>query len=65
MFIVSVPDLVVYLAERCPTLSPFATCGDRRFKCGDKIDFFDVEISVVFGWYTVILKFNSEMIMNN
>ena len=22
--------------QRCPTLSPFATCGDRTFKCGDR-----------------------------
>ncbi len=27
------------LRQRCPTLSPFATCGDRQFKCGDKLDF--------------------------
>ena len=22
------------LDQRCPTLWPFATCGDKRFKCG-------------------------------
>ena len=27
---------VWYILQRCPTLSPFATCGDRRFKCGDR-----------------------------
>ena len=26
----------VDLKQRCPTLSPFATCGDRQFKCGDR-----------------------------
>jgi len=29
------------LVQRCPTLSPFATCGDRDFNCGDKHNFFD------------------------
>ncbi len=24
------------LYQCCPTLSPFATCGDRSFKCGDR-----------------------------
>ncbi len=26
------------LVQRCPTLSPFATSGDRQFKCGDKLN---------------------------
>jgi hypothetical protein len=34
------------LAQRCPTLSPFATCGDRLFKCGDKKFFPEVENSI-------------------
>jgi hypothetical protein len=25
----------VTLEQCCPTLSPFDTCGDKRFKCGD------------------------------
>ncbi len=25
-----------YLDQCCPTLSPFATCGDRPFNCGDR-----------------------------
>jgi hypothetical protein len=24
------------LEQCCPTLSPFATCGDKRFECGDR-----------------------------
>ena len=24
------------LEQRCPTLSPIATCGDKDFKCGYK-----------------------------
>jgi hypothetical protein len=24
------------LKQCCPTLSPFATCGDKRFECGDR-----------------------------
>ncbi len=27
---------VVMLEQCCPALSPFAICGDRRFKCGDR-----------------------------
>ncbi len=27
--------LMVDLIQCCPTMSPFATCGDRPFKCGD------------------------------
>ena len=26
----------MFIDQRCPTLSPFATCGDRPSKCGDK-----------------------------
>jgi hypothetical protein len=25
-----------YLVQCCPTLSPFATCGDKRLECGDR-----------------------------
>jgi hypothetical protein len=25
-----------HLFQCCPTLSPFATCGDKRFECGDR-----------------------------
>ena len=28
--------VIIRLKQRCPTLSPFATCGDRSLKCGDK-----------------------------
>jgi hypothetical protein len=28
------------LKQRCPTLSPFATCGDKHFKCGDRYNVF-------------------------
>jgi hypothetical protein len=28
------------LKQRCSTLSPFATCGDRLLKCGDNQNFF-------------------------
>ncbi len=27
---------MVAIYQCCPTLSPFATCGDRSFKCGDR-----------------------------
>jgi hypothetical protein len=26
------------IEQRCPTLSPYATCGDWQFKCGDKLN---------------------------
>jgi hypothetical protein len=26
----------VTLVQSCPTLSPFATCGDKTFECGDR-----------------------------
>jgi hypothetical protein len=28
--------LINGLDQRCPTLSPIATCGDKHFKCGDR-----------------------------
>jgi len=37
IFLCSVADP---LKQRCPTLSPFATCGDRLFKCDDNHNFF-------------------------
>ncbi len=29
-------EKTVPLSQCCPTLSSFATCGDKRFKCGDR-----------------------------
>jgi hypothetical protein len=34
------------LRQRCPTLSPLATCGDRRFKCGDRQVFINVSLMI-------------------
>jgi hypothetical protein len=30
----AVSSKINHLNHRCPTLSSFATCGERRFKCG-------------------------------
>jgi hypothetical protein len=38
--------IINVIEQRCPTLSPFATCGDRLFKCGDKKFFPKVENSI-------------------
>jgi len=36
------------LGQRCPTLSPIATCGDRQFKCGDKHNFLNFMFLAIF-----------------
>ncbi len=36
-FLTFLTNQLYYLEQhRCPTLSPFATCGDKRFKCVDR-----------------------------
>ena len=42
--------LIESLQQRCPTLSPFATCGDKRFKCGDG-QFFRTIFSLINAQY--------------
>jgi len=34
--------------QRCPTLSPIATCDDRQFKCGNKHNFFNFMFIAIF-----------------
>ncbi len=36
------------IKQRCPTLSPIATCGDRQFKCGDKHNFLNFMFLAIF-----------------
>ncbi len=43
------------LQQRCPTLSPFATCGDRLFKCDDKTFFLKRKSLVYCSFYTIFL----------
>jgi len=44
------PSINLHLKQRCPTLSPIATCGDRHFKCGDRHNFcnFYIFSSIIF-----------------
>jgi len=46
------------LKHSCPTLSPFATCGDRLFKCGDNNNFFTFALLTVFKKEDEIAIFN-------
>jgi hypothetical protein len=36
IFVIQIIFIKKVLEQRCPTLSPFATCGNWRFKCGDR-----------------------------
>ncbi len=47
------------LEQCCPTLSPFATCGDRSFKCGDSFfskSYILVKRSIKFRLYSTFLS---------
>ena len=39
---------VICIDQRCPTLSPIATCGDKHFKCGDRHNSLDFELKSYF-----------------
>jgi hypothetical protein len=49
------------LEQRCPTLSPFATCGDSLFKCGDRKFFQKLHFSRKVQQIAVFTAYFSEL----
>ncbi len=52
--------LKLALVQWCPTLSPFATCGDRSFKCGDRRLFGNRLVMINKPYITQIFQFTMQ-----